>query len=271
MRNLFQLKSVLLAILVGFPGMLSADDGTDDPDFDYLPPEEVGIFGGMANFARSFFRSPSHAGSFTTAKRRLYNSLDDAETFYCGCPVDLGQRTFDRAACDYVPVNDNDRAKRTEAEHILPAYWIAHFHPGPTCWKKDEATCGSARECCLANDERFKKAHNDLVNLTPAIGELNNVRSNLTYAVVQGEPRLFGSCDFETDSALRVTEPREDVRGDIARVYFYMRETYELEFPDDLSMLLDEWDDVDPISPAEVDRNERILDVQGTANGFVSP
>jgi endonuclease I len=50
-----------------------------------------------------------------------------------------------------------------------------------------------------------------------------------------------------------------------------MRETYELEFPDDLSMLLDEWDDVDPISPAEVDRNERILDVQGTANGFVSP
>lgn len=271
MKAISLLRIALLALLLGLPSTLLADDGTDDPDFDYLPPEEVGMFESMASFARSFFRSPSHAGSFSTAKRRLYNSLDDTETFYCGCPVDLAQRTFDRTECNYVPVNDNDRAKRTEAEHILPAFWIARFHSGPLCWVKDEATCGGARECCLKNDERFKRAHNDLVNLTPAIGELNNVRSNLTYALVPDEPRLFGSCDFETDNTLRVTEPRDDVRGDIARVYFYMRETYELEFPDELSMLLDEWNNADPVSPTEVDRNERIQDVQGTSNSFVSP
>lgn len=268
MRYLLGMRIILVAFSVGSSAY--ADEGTSDPDFDYLPPDDFGLVEMFSTYARTWLSSPSHAGSFGTAKRRLYNDIGAPASFYCDCDMDLAQRTLDRASCNYVPVNDNARANRIEAEHILPAYWIANFHTGPSCWVKDQVTCGGARECCLENDDRFRRAHNDLVNLTPAIGELNNARSNLTFGLVADEPRLFGQCDFETDRTLRVTEPKEDIRGDIARVYFYMRDTYELAFPEDLIVKLDEWNLADEISAGEIDRNDRIRAIQGTANDLIS-
>lgn len=41
-----------------------------------------------------------------------------------------------------------------------------------------------------------------------------------------GEDRIFGTCDFEFESD--EAEPKEDIRGDIARIYFYMKQTYGL-------------------------------------------
>lgn len=264
------LHAIVFMPIFFWAGQSLADGGTSDPDYDYLPPEEMGLFETFAAYAKSWIRIPSHAGSFSTAKRRLYAHVKDQHSFYCRCDLDLEKRSFDRASCGYVPDNDSERAKRTEAEHIMPAFWIAEWHDGPSCWVKDGTTCGDARDCCQANDPRFKRAHNDLVNLTPAIGELNAIRNNLTYGIIPGEPRRFGTCDFETDRDLQVTEPADDIRGEIARVYFYMRDTYDLVLPVDLMILLEDWDVSDPVSQKEIDRNERIRDVQGTANDYVS-
>ena len=206
-----------------------------------------------------------HPGSYDTAKRRLYRLIGDEETLYCGCPTNLAQRTFDRAACGYIPRNESDRAQRLEAEHIVPAFWIARFNPDSTCWVR-QPDCGSARECCLANDEDFATAHNDLVNLYPAIGELNGDRSNYLHDLLAGEERAYGVCDFETDSAASLSEPREEVRGDIARVHFYMRDTYGLVYPDEMTELLESWDSLDPVSEMEIQRNERIQQAQGSSN-----
>lgn len=246
-----------------------ADEGTDDPDFDYLPPKELGFFETFKEYTYSYFRGPSHAGAYETAKKRLYENIDDQQSFYCGCKMNLEKRTLDRLSCAYVPRKDNDRAKRIEAEHVLPAFWIAKFYTGKTCWIKDEKTCGGARDCCLKNDARFKKAHNDLVNLLPAIGELNLARSNLIYDLVKDEPRLFGRCDFEVDRGKDVAEPKKSIRGDVARVYFYMRDTYSLKYPAALLQRLNEWNKADPVSEEEITRNQRIKDTQGTANSYV--
>lgn len=250
-------------LLIGTP--FHADEGTLDPDFDYLPPERTTIFGRFASRIADIFRLPSHAGSYTTAKKRLYKNIGDQETLYCGCTTDLAEREFDESSCGYEPKNDNVRAHRLEAEHILPAFWIANFHDGDSCWVADE-DCGSARECCLEKDTRFKRAHNDLVNLIPAIGELNAARSNLIYAIINYEVRDYGDCDFEVDTDFDISEPKENIRGDIARVYFYMRDTYNLIYPDSLSELIKSWDESDPISDAEKDRNENIQSTQGTSN-----
>ncbi len=244
-----------------------ADEGTSNTDFDYEPPEEIGVFGRFTNFVADLFSSPSHAGSYSTAKKRLYAKIEDEHTFYCGCTTNLEERKFDKASCGYVPKNDNIRAKRLEAEHILPAFWIANFHTGESCWEADDA-CGGARDCCLENDERFKKAHNDLVNLIPSVGELNGDRSNFIYDLIDDEEKDYGDCDFEVDTTAKTTEPKDDIRGDIARVYFYMRDTYELSYPDELAERLDEWSDADPISDVEKERNQRIQDTQGTSNSL---
>jgi deoxyribonuclease-1 len=247
-------------------GAARADEGTSDPDFDYLPPD--GLFGRMASAVTEFFRGPSHPESYETAKKRLYAHIQDGRTFYCDCTTRLAERTFDKTSCGYVPRNDNERARRIEAEHILPASLIADFKPGSTCWAA-QPECGSARECCLKNDAEFKKAHNDLVNLAPAIGELNADRSNLIYDVIDGEPRAYGACDFEVDRGASAAEPKDDKRGDIARVYFYMRDTYGLKYPDDLAERLRSWSEADPVDDAERQRNKRILDSQGTSNPAV--
>ncbi|WP_162273433.1 endonuclease [Sinorhizobium glycinis] len=262
------LRIVALFVLVFASPVRAYAQEAEDPNFDYLEPD-IGLLSTWSRIQESLFRRAAHPGSYNEAKRLLYNQLDDSASLYCGCTLDLRARTFDATDCGYVPRNDNDRAKRVEVEHVVPAFWLDKFHTGPTCWIKADA-CGSARECCLANDARFRDAHNDLVNLYPAIGELNGDRSNLPYGQIDGEARVYGQCDFEIDANLDLAEPRDDVRGDIARVYFYMSAAYGLTFPADLKAMLDEWNASDPVSPSEVTRNDNIRAVQGHANDLVS-
>lgn len=268
MRYIVKFVLVFALVYTAAIGGGRSDEGTSDPDFDYLPPEEVSFLNTMMSYAETFFGLRAHSGSYGTAKRRLYNDVQDGETFYCGCKPDLNARTFDKQSCGYTPRNDNNRARRLEAEHILPAHWIAEFHTGESCWVAHES-CGGARECCLANDARFKKAHNDLVNLIPSIGELNAARNDHIYDLISGETRAFGACDFEVDTSARTTEPKEDIRGDIARVYFYMRDTYQLEYPEPLATHLNSWNAADPVSDQERARNESVATAQGSSNPLI--
>jgi deoxyribonuclease-1 len=57
---------------------------------------------------------------------------------------------------------------------------------------------------------------------------VNGDRSNFKYGMIPGEDRNYGQCDFEVDFKNRVAEPRESVRGDLARINFYMTAQYGL-------------------------------------------
>lgn len=59
------------------------------------------------------------------------------------------------------------------------------------------------------------------MNRAPAVGELNGDRSNKRYGIVPDERRDYGACDFEIGGNPKVTEPRDEVRGDAARLYMY--------------------------------------------------
>ena len=186
-------RALLLLMMLLAPTLSGAQE--EDPDFDYLEPE-TGILWSLKRFGESILRQPAHPTTFQQAKRLMYNDVGDTRSLYCGCSLDLVSRTFDAGGCGYVPRMENERARRVEAEHVVPAYWLDKFHTGESCWIKAES-CVSARDCCLANDTRFRDAHNDLVNLVPAIGELNADRSNLLYGEIIGEARKYGRCDFE--------------------------------------------------------------------------
>ena len=270
-RSMLRIYIILTFLILsgGISVGAQADEGVDDPDFDYLPPDDSSTFADIWESMIEAFTGPSHAGTYATAKKRLYARINDANTLYCGCQTNLSERTFSKTSCGYSPRNDNERAKRIEAEHILPAYWIANFRDGDSCWIAAE-DCGSARKCCLLKDKAFRTAHNDLVNLFPAIGELNGDRSNLIHAIISDELRSYGNCDFEVDIESRTAEPKEDIRGDVARVYFYMRDTYHLVFPKILAETLNTWSQSDPVSVAEKMRNALIHETQGTSNPLVS-
>lgn len=107
-------------------------------------------------------------------------------------------------------------------------------------------------------------------NLVPSIGEINGDRSNYQFGMLPGEPRVYGQCDFEVDFKQRTVEPRPEIRGQIARTYFYIHDRYDLNMSKQQQQLFMAWDKQHPVTPWEFERNQRIAEVMGHDNPFVT-
>ncbi len=117
------------------------------------------------------------------------------------------------------------KRQKIEWEHIVPAH---RFGGHLSEWKNYKKHCkkGNGRKCAAKKNKIFRSMEADMHNLVPAIGSINAIRSNHPYGIISGEKRKFGSCDFEFEN--KVVEPRDSVRGDIARAYLYMEKTYRI-------------------------------------------
>lgn len=197
--------------------------------------------------------------------------------FYCACawtPNKTGTSgEIDPSSCGYKSRKNKARGARLEWEHVVPA---AFFGQSRACWRKGNPKCvrsnGKAyagRACCEHVDTTFNHIEADLHNLTPAVGELNGDRSNTPYGIVPGEPRLYGACDFEVSGKPKVTEPPDNVRGEAARIWLYMSDTYSIELTAAQRAMFEEWSKDDPVDSWERLRNERIDAAQGNVNPYV--
>jgi deoxyribonuclease-1 len=210
--------------------------------------------------------------SFTTAKNKLYSKVfnNSGETLYCGC--NWSARKTDLSSCDlqsFFPKKQRKRALRTEAEHIIPASWMYKVNnkqrqcvTDAKAAKESGRSKLNPRKYCQKHDQDYKKAHNDLVNLYPAVGQINADRSNKPYVdVVKNKVKSYGKCDIKIGS--RGIVPPSDKKGDIARVAFYMNETYGITYSKRQLQLFKQWDNQDPISAEEKAHNKRVIKVQG--------
>ena len=109
----------------------------------------------------------------------------------------------------------------------------------------------------------------DMFNLYPAIGEVNGRRSNYSMAIIKDEKREFGKCDVEIKK--KKVEPRESIRGEIARTYIYMDSVYKGRkiITKKNRKLFDTWDKSDPVDEWECERARRIEKIQGNRNDVV--
>ena len=213
--------------------------------------------------------------SFSGAKKALQQvHADHRITFYAGCEYDAKKR-IDLASCGFSPRKQPKRAARVEWEHVMPAWEFGHQLQ---CWHKStyinskgaEKKVG-ARKNCIKTEPFFGRMESDMHNLRPVVGELNADRSNYRYGMVSGEPRKYGqNVDFEVDFKQRVAEPALNVRGDIARTYFYMEKEYGVRISGKQRRLFNAWNKQDPVDAWEVERNCRIKRLQGNANNFIS-
>ncbi len=101
---------------------------------------------------------------------------------------------------------------------------------------------------------KFRYMESDLYNLVPAVGEINGLRSNYSFAMIPGEKRAFGKCDMEIEG--RKAEPPPGKRGDIARTYFYMGWAYPGHgiISKKNRKLFEAWDKGDPVDEWECER-----------------
>ncbi|MBF0160769.1 MAG: endonuclease [Magnetococcales bacterium] len=194
---------------------------------------------------------------------------DHRQTFYCNCTYDK-QHAIDSGSCGYIPRKNAQRGERMEWEHIVPAHAFGNTRPcwrEPLCQKDGKSYKG--RKCCEEIDPLFRSMEADLHNLVPAVGELNGDRSNRSYGMVSGKGGAYGACDFKVDFESDIVQPRPEVRGDIARTYFYFEKTYRLPISDKQRKLFEAWDRSDPVDAWERQRNQRIQRIQGNGNPFV--
>lgn len=224
----------------------------------------------------------ANAVSFNTAKRKL-NEIYKIEpyTFYCNCHISWDSSTDKPSPsaklCGYTARNPvtssgkpNKRSTRIEWEHKIPA---EEFGRQLGCWEPyvdENGKRRSARYNCQRNSETFKNMEGDLFNLEPAIGEINGDRSNFRYSMIEGEKRVYGSCDAEVDFKRRVFEPMPTVRGDIARTYLYFISEYKMKVSKKQKQLYDAWNTLDPVSPTECNIHALKAKVMGKENHFVA-
>jgi deoxyribonuclease-1 len=88
-------------------------------------------------------------------------------------------------------------------------------------------------------------------------------------AIIKGENREFGKCDVEIKN--KIVEPKESIRGEIARTYLYMGSVYPGRgiISKKNRKLFDAWNKSDPVDEWECERAKRIEKIQGNRNEVV--
>jgi endonuclease I len=176
---------------------------------------------------------------------------------------------------------------------------IFDFYSGK-CWTPEEACGNFAQEGdCFNREHSWPKSwwgggtapdqHEDLVAVVPADGYVNGLRADdplgevISANYVSSNGSMRGICNVAgTEPGSRCFEPPDNLKGDFARIYFYMAVRYEGDFPccDEVAVqgsdilpwqetMLRQWHATDTVDIDERERNERLFDIQKNRNPFV--
>ena len=187
----------------------------------------------------------------------LYNTIHDG---FHG--VTYGDARYNLDDTDRDPNNGNNVILVYLADSVSGVWDSGNTWNREHVWP--QSTLGSSADNSTVNPA------SDLHNLKPADPGENSSRSN----------KWFGEPPSTNNSYMY--EPRDEVKGDIARILFYMDIMYdyltlvELENGEDagyyemgdLSTLI-EWHEQDPVDDFEMNRNEVIYSIQGNRNPFI--
>lgn len=106
----------------------------------------------------------------------------------------------------------------------------------------------------------------DLHHLFPSMSDINSLRGNLPFADL---PDSVGPLPGGSQCDGSKFEPRDVDKGNIARAIFYFSQNYSVAIPNDQEPTLRKWHQADPVSPAEIERCNKIAGFQGNENPFV--
>ena len=233
---------------------------------EYYMQEDGDLFEeDVATIDDIIFSAKSSKFSFGKSKRLLATQVypSHQKAFYSNCDYKIKEKKLIpiHKTCGFKYRKNKNRSERIEWEHVVPAW---HFGHQLRCWQN------GGRMTCRNTNTKFKQMEADMHNLVPAIGEINGDRSNFRFGMIEGEKRAYGEVNMEILFSNKKAEPMESVFGDIARVYFYMRDRYGLRISKTQEKMLIAWNNIDPVSSWEKKKNQLIKELQGDENLYIT-
>lgn len=177
--------------------------------------------------------------------------------------------------------------------------WDMYSNCSFTFVTNQDAGSGGTAECQYYNREHsFPKSwfsdatpmYTDLFHLYPTDKYVNNARGNYPFGETSSPTNTYGNGSKIGASSVSgyngiVFEPANEYKGDFARTYFYMVTAYDNkvaswisdqlagnQYPAlsawSVSVLL-KWNNQDPVSKKETDRNNAVYSIQNNRNPFI--
>ena len=131
----------------------------------------------------------------------------------------------------------------------------------------DHYDCGTKSRCRRSNTD-YKYAASDLHNIYPISPRVELNRRSSRYAELPNNKDQFPNLNCSYKSYFQTVEPADEIKGNIARIIFYMHDSYDLPILDGVQMLM-EWNESDPVDQQEIDRNILVEKIQGNRNRFI--
>lgn len=234
------------------------------------------------------------ASSWNAAKNLLDDKVysDHKHTFYCGCTYSSdndkdSSGTIDADACGLGDVALKRDVRNTiQWEHIVPASlmpvrsyrcWV-NPKSVEQCMNSDGTAKYSGRECCERTSTVGRAMIFDLFNLTPSSAQLNQYRSNDPYGEIPDDQPHEGfgcQCQAKDLNGTKagpggLFEPPPCKKGDVARVWFYMRDTHGVQISAAMEAMFKRWSTQDPVSPWEKVAHDRTAAIQMNSNPYVA-
>tara|TARA_R110001592_G_scaffold300329_1_gene571496 strand:+ start:10565 stop:11140 length:576 start_codon:yes stop_codon:yes gene_type:complete len=144
-----------------------------------------------------------------------------------------------------------------------PLLTVSHIYP--TAFITKAFDCRSERSCLRSNPE-FEKVISDLHNMVPVNSFYHFKLKDSVFGILD-ESNEANECGIK--KRYNIIEPPDRIKGDIARIHFYMHKQYNLPLNSNF-YFMKSWDKKDPPSKEEIAKNKRIKELQGNENPFIS-
>lgn len=208
--------------------------------------------------------------SFQQAKvenRNIYGN--ENLTFYCRCPYQANSIKSKR--CKVETKKFTKRKSRLEWEHIVPAHAFGHSFKQ---WRENKTICKTKNKkfktprSCARQNKEFVQMESDIYNIVPVVGAINAIRNK--YSMAMFNPHKSELCPGLFVENRKIMPP-ERIRGDIARIYFYMQQTYPGRgiISKKNIKLFQAWDKLDPVDKLECEITRKKQKIQKNINKVV--
>lgn len=226
-------------------------------------------------FSANLIASPANFSKAKRVAKHLFQA--HRKTIYCSCSYDQ-YGIVDLKSCGMLSIKRSRRAKRIEWEHIVPAEAFGHHFK---CWRekvcrKKNGKSYRGRKCCEKIDKQFRHAEAELYNLWPAVGAVNQYRSNYRFTDISSsefkKANYFYGCPI-----IKVKTPGQkpkiaiqgENKGVVARAYLFMHDKYNLRMSKQQQRMFQAWDEQFKPTDWELTWAKKVAEIEGYSNPYI--